>query len=79
MTLLKLFIGKTPLNGTNGTPEIEILARLALATENKSGRDLKNLVDKAKMRAIKRSIKNVGHPVTLEEGDFRLAAESKHL
>jgi AAA+ superfamily predicted ATPase len=79
MKLLKLFIGKAPFNGTNGATQIEILARLAVATENKSGRDLKNLVDKARMRAIKRSIKNGGHLVTLEEGDFRLAAESKHL
>jgi SpoVK/Ycf46/Vps4 family AAA+-type ATPase len=73
MQFQKLFIGKTPLNGTNGTSQIEILARLALDTENKSGRDLKNLVDKARMRAIKRSLKNDGtHPVALEEGDFKL-------
>jgi transitional endoplasmic reticulum ATPase len=80
MALLKLFIGKTPFY-TNGTSEIEILARLSLATENKSGRDLKNLVDKARMRALRRSIKNDGHPVTLEEGDFGLAAANhqKHL
>jgi AAA+ superfamily predicted ATPase len=78
MQLMKLFVGKTPFK-VSGTPEIEILARLSLATENKSGRDLKNLVDKARMRAIKRSIKNDAHRVTLEEGDFRLAGEAKHL
>jgi AAA+ superfamily predicted ATPase len=82
MALLKLFIGRTPLSGSNGTsnsPEIEILARLSLASENKSGRDLKNLVDKARMQAIKRSLKTDGQPVTLEEGDFRLAGQAKHL
>ena len=81
MKLLKLFIVRTPLFGSNGTsnsPEIEILARLSLASENKSGRDLKNLVDKARMRAIKRSLKIDDQPVTLEEDDFRQASQAKH-
>lgn len=84
MALLKLFIGQAPLSGSNGTnnsPQIEILAGLSLATENKSGRDLKNWVDKARMRALRRSIKNACHPVTLEEGDFGLSSANhqKHL
>ena len=77
MALLRLFIGKTPFY-TNGSSEIETLARLSLSLENQSGRDLKNHVDKARMRAIKRLLKTVGHPVALEEGDFRLAGSAKH-
>ena len=77
MALLKLLIGKTPFK-VNGAPEIEILARLSLISENKSGRDLKNWVDKVRMRAIKRSLKNDSHPVALEEGDFKLTSSAKH-
>ena len=77
MAMLRLFIGRTPLY-VNGSSEIETLARLSLATETKSGRDLRNLVDKARMRAIKRGLKIDGQPVTLEEGDFIPAAQAKH-
>jgi SpoVK/Ycf46/Vps4 family AAA+-type ATPase len=72
MQLLQLFLAKTPL-AENGASQIEVLARLALATEGKSGRDLKNLLDKARMRAIKRAVKNADDKlVTLVEGDFAL-------
>jgi SpoVK/Ycf46/Vps4 family AAA+-type ATPase len=48
-----------------------ILARLALVTEGKSGRELKNIVTKATMRAIKRSAQEgVPNPVILNESDF---------
>jgi transitional endoplasmic reticulum ATPase len=71
LQLLQLFVGKTAFGGTNGTTPIEILARLALLTEGKSGRDLRNLVDKARMRAIKRAIKNGNDkPLALCEADF---------
>jgi AAA+ superfamily predicted ATPase len=70
MALLRLFLAKTPL-AENGSAAIEVLARLALATEGKSGRDLKNLVDKARMRAIKRNIRaRQDRPLRLEESDF---------
>jgi SpoVK/Ycf46/Vps4 family AAA+-type ATPase len=67
MQLLRLFLEKTLL-AENGLSQIEVLA---LATEGKSGRDLKNLVDKARMKAIKRLIRSgEDKPVRLEEGDF---------
>jgi transitional endoplasmic reticulum ATPase len=76
MMLLRLFLHKTPF-AENGSSQIELLARLALLTEGKSGRDLKNLVDKARMRAIKRAVKNGGEePVTLQEEDFRERGET---
>jgi AAA+ superfamily predicted ATPase len=75
MMLLRLFLHKTPFS-ENGSSQIEVLARLSLMTEGKSGRDLRNLADKARMRAIKRAVKTGAEgPVTLQEGDFGLAAE----
>jgi SpoVK/Ycf46/Vps4 family AAA+-type ATPase len=48
-----------------------ILARLALATEGRSGRELKNLVTKATMRAIRRSSDGgVRRAVELHQSDF---------
>jgi AAA+ superfamily predicted ATPase len=46
LRLLQLFVGKTPFS-QNGTSKIELLARLALESEGRSGRDLKNLSSKA--------------------------------
>jgi SpoVK/Ycf46/Vps4 family AAA+-type ATPase len=72
MMLLRLFLHKTPFS-ENGSSQIEVLARLSLMTEGKSGRDLRNLADKARMRAIKRAVKTGAEgPVTLKEGDFGL-------
>jgi len=50
-----------------------ILARIACATEGKSGRELRNMVDRATMRAARRSLKaGARSPVTLQESDFEL-------
>jgi hypothetical protein len=50
-----------------------ILARLAIATDGQSGRDLKNMVTKATMKAIQRSSKDgVRRKVTFLESDFTL-------
>jgi AAA+ superfamily predicted ATPase len=73
MKLIALFVGKIPFAESDSASGIEILARLALVTEGKSGRDLKNLVAKATMRAIKRSAREGDEkPVILEESDFAL-------
>jgi hypothetical protein len=55
----------------NGTTKIELLASIALTSEGKSDRDLKNLTSKALPNAVKRSLKQEG-PVTLQPSDFLL-------
>jgi SpoVK/Ycf46/Vps4 family AAA+-type ATPase len=54
------------------TPDM-IKTRLATATEGQSGRQLKNMVTKATMVAVKRSYQSgVRRPVTFRESDFDL-------
>jgi SpoVK/Ycf46/Vps4 family AAA+-type ATPase len=54
------------------TPD-KIITRLATATEGQSGRQLKNMVTKANMVAVKRSYQDgVRKPVTRRESDFDL-------
>jgi SpoVK/Ycf46/Vps4 family AAA+-type ATPase len=48
-----------------------ILSRLATATDCQSGRQIKNMVDKATMKAVRRSCQDGERkPVTLRESDF---------
>jgi transitional endoplasmic reticulum ATPase len=71
LALLKLFVGKIPFAGC-GTQVLNLLASL---TPGESGRDLKNLVERAKIHAVKRSLRNANHNlITLEKSDFALPA-----
>lgn len=53
--------------------EGHILERLALATEGQSGRELKNMVTRATMSAVRRSCEGgIRRRVTLKESDFQV-------
>jgi AAA+ superfamily predicted ATPase len=67
--LLKLFLGPLRFNGDRAG----VIRALALATDGKSGRDLRNLVNQSVLSAVKRS--SSPQNFSLVEGDFALAQE----
>jgi SpoVK/Ycf46/Vps4 family AAA+-type ATPase len=77
MQLLESFIGKIPFEESpTSETRMLILARLSVATEGKSGRELKSLVARASMKALQRTAKTGGsRQINLREADFEVTAQ----